>query len=54
MASPYRVCEDELTIMPIKLTMEKPRGTEMSCGRTAADGYLAREAKSGALLHSRN
>ena len=34
----------------MKLTMENPRGTEMSCGSTAAEGYVAREAKSGAFL----
>ena len=49
-ASPYIVCDEELTMIPIKLTMEKPNGTATSCGHTAADGYVAREAKSGALL----
>lgn len=48
--SPYIVCEEELTMMPMKLTTENPRGTEISCGRTAAAGVFAREAKSGALL----
>lgn len=37
-------------MMPMKLTMEKPSGTEMSWGHTVADGYVAREAKSGAFL----
>ena len=37
-------------MMPIKLTSENPTGTESNWGRTAADGYDAREAKSGALL----
>ena len=38
MASPYNVCDEELTMIPMKLTMEKPRGTEVICGSTAADG----------------
>lgn len=42
--------EDELTMIPMKLTKENDRGTVMSWGHTAAEGYLAREAKSGALL----
>ena len=37
-------------MIPMKLTIENPRGTESSCGRTAAEGLVAREAKSGALL----
>jgi hypothetical protein len=37
-------------MIPMKLTIEKPRGTEISCGRIAAAGVFAREAKSGALL----
>ncbi len=37
-------------MMPMKLTMENVSGTARSCGRPAADGCLAREAKSGALL----
>ena len=53
-ASPYSVCDEELTMIPMKLTMENPNGTEMSCGRTAADGYVAREAKSGAFLMNRH
>lgn len=44
--------EEELTTMPMKLTIENPRGTESSCGRSAAAGVFAREAKSGALLQS--
>ena len=47
---PYIVCEEELTMIPMKLTIENPRGTESSCGRIAAAGVFAREAKSGALL----
>jgi hypothetical protein len=43
-------CEEELTMMPRKLTMENVRGTARSCGRPAAEGRLARDAKSGALL----
>ena len=35
---------------PKKLTMEKHSGTEMSCGQSAAEGLLEREAKSGAFL----
>lgn len=46
----YIVCEEELTMIPMKLTIENPRGTESSCGRIAAAGVFAREAKSGALL----
>jgi hypothetical protein len=37
-------------MMPMKLTSENANGTEMSCGHSAAEGRLAREAKSGALL----
>ena len=36
----------------MKLTSENPRGTESSCGRIAAAGVFARDAKSGALLKS--
>jgi hypothetical protein len=50
MASPNIVSDDELTIIPTKLTREKPRGTAQNCGHNAAEGVLAREAKSGALL----
>ena len=53
MASPYIVCDEELTMIPMKLTIEKPSGTEISCGQTAADGYAARDAKSGAFLPKR-
>lgn len=49
-ASPYMACEDELTMIPKKLTMEKAKGTDISCGRTTSDGCFARDAKSGALL----
>lgn len=48
--SPKMTCEEELTMMPRKLTMENVRGTARSCGRPAAEGRLARDAKSGALL----
>lgn len=43
-------------MIPMKLTIENPRGTESSCGSIAAAGVFAREAKSGALLRdlSRN
>lgn len=43
-------------MIPMKLTIENPRGTESNCGRAAAAGVFAREAKSGALLQdlSRN
>ena len=34
----------------MKLTSEKVRGTEISCGRSAAEGVFARDAKSGAFL----
>jgi hypothetical protein len=37
-------------MIPIKLTSENANGTEMSWGHNAAEGFLAREAKSGALL----
>lgn len=37
-------------MIPMKLTSEKPSGTMISCGSTAAAGVVAREAKSGALL----
>lgn len=39
-------------MIPMKLTIENPRGTESSCGSNAAAGFFAREAKSGALLQS--
>jgi hypothetical protein len=42
--------DDELTMMPMKLTREKPRGIAISCGQTAAPGCEARDAKSGAFL----
>jgi len=41
---------DELTIMPKKLTIENVIGTEKSWGKSAADGVVARDAKSGAFL----
>ena len=41
---------DELTMMPRKLTMINPNGMAMSCGKAAALGVVAREAKSGALV----
>lgn len=44
--------DDELTIMPMKLTSEKQIGIEISCGHKAADGWWARDAKSGAFLQS--
>jgi hypothetical protein len=37
-------------MIPIKETSENPRGMAINWGKTAADGELAREAKSGALL----
>jgi len=49
-ASPYNTWEEELTMIPIKLTSEKPSGTESNWGSTAASGRDARDAKSGALL----
>lgn len=48
-ASPKITVELEDTIMPKKLTILKPIGTEINCGMTAAPGVVAREAKSGAL-----
>lgn len=50
MASPYMACEDELTRMPIKHTIEDAKGNEASCGQSAAAGVLALDAKSGAFL----
>ena len=49
-ASPYIVILDELTIRPKKLTIENVIGTEKSWGKSAADGVVARDAKSGAFL----
>jgi hypothetical protein len=46
---PKITVELELTMIPRKLTMLNPIGTEISCGKTAAPGELARDAKSGAL-----
>lgn len=37
-------------MIPIKLTNEKVNGTENNWGYRAAEGLVAREAKSGALL----
>ena len=37
-------------MMPMKETREKVSGTEKTCGHKAAEGVVAREAKSGALL----
>jgi hypothetical protein len=48
--SPKMTCEEELTMMPMKLTTENVRGTARSCGRPAASGLVARDAKSGAFL----
>jgi len=42
--------DEEETIMPMKLTRENVRGTAKSCGRPAAAGRDARDAKSGAFL----
>lgn len=50
--SPKIVTEEELTIIPMKLTSEKANGTDINWGHNAAPGVLAREAKSGALLKS--
>lgn len=49
-ASPYIACEDELTRMPIKHTIEDAKGNAKSCGQSAAAGVLALDAKSGAFL----
>lgn len=50
MAWPKMTCDEELTMMPMKLTSEKANGTAINCGHSAADGLDARDAKSGALL----
>ena len=50
MTSPYIACDDELTMTPKKVTMEKHRGTAMSWGQSAAEGLIEREEKSGAFL----
>jgi hypothetical protein len=42
--------DEELTMMPIKLTTENESGTANNCGHSAAPGVLALDAKSGALL----
>jgi hypothetical protein len=34
--SPKIAVEEELTMIPMKLTKEKPRGIAISCGHTAA------------------
>lgn len=49
-ASPYIAWEDELTMMPIKHTIEDTSGNAKSCGQAAAAGVLALDAKSGAFL----
>jgi len=51
-ASPYIACEDELTRMPIKHTIEDAKGSAKSCGQSAAAGVLALDAKSGAFVIS--
>lgn len=43
-------CEAELTIIPMKLTIEKPSGTANNWGSFAAPGVFARDAKSGAFV----
>ena len=48
--SPKMTWDEELTMIPMKLTMENVNGTARSCGRPAANGFFARDAKSGALL----
>lgn len=42
--------EEELTMIPMKLTSENASGTDINWGHNAAPGVVAREAKSGALL----
>ena len=49
-ASPYMACEDELTRIPIKHTIDDANGKAKSCGQSAAAGVLALDAKSGAFL----
>lgn len=49
---PYMACDEELTMMPRKLTVLKPSGTARSWGHSASLGFLARDAKSGAFLYS--
>jgi hypothetical protein len=39
-------------MIPMKLTSENVKGTEISCGRSAAEGVFARDAKSGAFLET--
>lgn len=48
-ASPKITVELLDTMIPKKLTILNPMGTEISCGQTAAPGLVARDAKSGAL-----
>ncbi|KAG1716811.1 hypothetical protein ID866_333 [Astraeus odoratus] len=43
-------CEEELTRIPIRHTIEQVRGIAKSWGYSAAAGVFARDAKSGALL----
>ncbi|KIO14060.1 hypothetical protein M404DRAFT_992290 [Pisolithus tinctorius Marx 270] len=50
MASPDITCEEELTRIPIKHTIEQVKGIAKSCGYNAALGVLALDAKSGAFL----
>ena len=50
MTSPYIDCDDELTMTPKKVTIEKHSGTAMSWGQSAAEGLIEREEKSGAFL----
>lgn len=50
-ASPNITCERGI---PIKHTIEQVKGIAESCGRSAAPGVFALEAKSGAFLQEVN
>lgn len=43
-------CEDELTMIPMKLTRAKTIGIDSICDITASEGLRAREPKSGAFV----
>lgn len=49
---PYIATDEDDTMIPTKLTSENVSGTEISCGRNAAAGVFARDAKSGAFLET--
>lgn len=52
MASSDITCEEEITRIPIKHTIEQVKGIAKSCGYNAALGVLALDAKTRAFVTS--